>query len=55
MKTSKQWLEEVKQDKTKFNNWLSQQWLAEEVAAKRIFDLVGKTANQKEKKLLARI
>lgn len=55
MKTSKQWLSEVKQDSNKFNNWLSQQWLAEEVAAKRILELVGKTPFQKEKKILTRI
>lgn len=42
MKTSKQWLNEVKNDTTKLHRWLSRQWLAEVDASKRIADLSDK-------------
>lgn len=41
MKTSKQWLNEVKSDSKKFNNWLSRQLKAEIDAASRIKDLAS--------------
>jgi len=39
MKTSKQWWSEIKNNPLKFNKWLSQQWLAENVAFIKIKEL----------------
>ncbi len=46
MKTSTQWLQEVKDDSTKLNRWLSRQWLAETEAAERIAELATKVEPQ---------
>lgn len=53
-RTSEQWLKSVKNNKDKFNTWLSQQWLAEVKAAHEIEVLAG-NAEDKHKKVLMRI
>lgn len=52
--TSEQWLESVKNNKDKFNTWLSQQWLAE-VKATHEIKVLADNAEDKHKKVLLRI
>ena len=54
MQTSKQWLNSVKNSNQKFNNWLSQQWLAE-VRATREIKVLSDNAESNHKRILARI
>lgn len=54
MQTSEQWLKSVKTNKSKFNNWLSQQWLAE-VKAQDEIQKLQTNAKEKHKKILSRI
>jgi rubrerythrin len=54
MQTSVQWLDSVKINKYKFNNWLSQQWLAEVKAAQEI-KILSDNAEDKHKKVLLKI
>lgn len=54
-KTSKEWLQSVKQNPDKFNKWLANQWLAEVEAAARIQKLADTATNSKEQVLLSKI
>lgn len=54
-KTSKEWLQSVKQDPSKFHKWLANQWLAEVEAAGRIQELADTATDNKERVLLSKI
>ena len=54
MKTTKQWLAEIKEDSNRLHHWLVRQYIGERTAAKRI-SLLAKQATGKEKKHLLTI
>lgn len=54
MKTTKQWLEEVKADPVKLTHWLKRQYIGECLAADRI-ELLAKTVNGRHKHVLMKI
>lgn len=55
MTTSVEWLQSIKQQPAKFTHWLSQQWLAELEAAKRIHELASKSPSYKDQMVLRKI
>lgn len=55
MKTSTEWLQQVKQDSGKFAQWLSRQWLAELEAAQRIHELASAAPAYKDQVVLRKI
>lgn len=46
MKTTEQWLSEIKNDKHKLDNWLKRQYIGEELAAERITSLADSVPTQ---------
>jgi len=55
MKTTKQWLAEVKADPAKLTQWLERQYIGEALAADRIKTLAATKQNSRHGKLLDRI
>lgn len=55
MKTSKQWWDETKHDKSKLTLWLQRQQYGERIAAGRIAALATKAPNSRVKALIERI
>lgn len=55
MKTSKEWLDSIKTNPSKFNAWLAKQWIAEIEAAERIHKLAETSTDRKERYILTKI
>lgn len=52
LKTSSQWLEGIKRDPERFNNWLTRQYVGETLAARRVGDLASQTPAPHQEVLL---
>lgn len=55
MKTTKQWLAEVKADPAKLKQWLERQYVGEQLAAERIAELAHEKRDSRYGKVLERI
>lgn len=55
MKTTKQWLQEIKESNEKLTHWLSRQYIGEMLAAKRVKEFAENAPNKVAKALLTKV